>query len=226
MLAWLPIQKPLASCYGSGGIRGIHEVWADEATSGGVVVLGALSAVPLIGSLLTGWGLGLGAIIIGLIGLQRLTGVYPTTQPRVVALAIYAAGPIVPSMLGAGDTAAFGVYAVLPWVVHLARQLAGISVADVSTVEGDLVDGVLPVSAAQRRRMIAAIVLVTAAGGSFAPVVVLVVVMVLVLVGLFMAEVSCARSGALVCCCWSGCDELVVAVAIEPRLAVEHTDRR
>ena len=154
------------------------------ATAGGVVVLGILSAVPLVGSLLTGWGLGVGAVLLGLLGLQRLAGVYPTARPRVVALVIYAAGPIVPSMLGAGDIAAFAVYAVLPWVVHLTRQLAGIVVADVSTVDGDLVDGVLSVSAAKRRRMLFAIILVTAAGGSFAPVVVPLVVMVLVLLAL------------------------------------------
>ena len=132
-----------------------------------------------------------------------------------------------PSMLGSGDTAAFGVYAVLPWAVHLARQLAGISVADVSTVEGDLVDGVLPVSAAQRRRMIAAIVLVTAAGGSFAPVVVPVVVMVLVLVGL---SSWLMRSPALVVVRWFVAAGAAAtgwfAVAIEPRLAVEHSDGR
>ena len=151
------------------------------ATAGGVVVLGVLSAAPFVGSILTGWGLGVGAVLLGLLGLQRLAGVYPTARPRVVALVIYAAGPIVPSMLGAGDTAAFAVYAVLPWVVHLSRQFAGIVVADVSTVDGDLVDGVLSVSVAKRRRMLFAIILVTAAGGSFAPVVVPLVVMVLVL---------------------------------------------
>ena len=198
--AWLPNTETagelLLQWWDPWDTRGVGLMMA---ISGGVVVLGALSAVPLIGSLLTGWGLGVGAIIIGLLGLQRLAGLYPTTRPRVVALVIYAAGPIVPSMLGAGDTAAFGVYAVLPWAVHLARQLAGISVADVSTVEGDLVDGVLPVSAAQRRRMIAAIVLVTAAGGSFAPVVVPVVVMVLVLVGL---SSWLMRSPALVVARW------------------------
>ena len=107
-------------------------------------------------------------------------------------------------------------------VVHLARQLAGISVADV--------DG----RGRSRRRCApgvgctapaddCAIVLVTAAGGSFAPVVVPVVVMVLVLVGLSSWLMrSPALVVVLVCCCWSGCDELVVAVAIEPRLAVEH----
>ncbi|MDA2995847.1 MAG: glycosyltransferase [Actinomycetota bacterium] len=180
--AWLPVDlstgELLARWWSPWDARGVGSTLG---SAGGFVVLAALHAVPLVGSLLTGWGLGVGAVICGLIGIQRISDVYPTTRPRVVALIVYAAGPVVPAVLGAGDVEALTVYAVLPWIVHLARRLAGIVAADSSTVEGDLVDGVLVVQPAQRRRLVSAIVLISAAGGSIAPVVIPVAVATLVL---------------------------------------------
>ncbi|MGA0218657.1 MAG: glycosyltransferase family 2 protein, partial [Ilumatobacteraceae bacterium] len=180
--SWLPVDlsagELLARWWSPWDARGVGSTLG---SAGGFIVLAALRAVPLIGSLLTGWGLGVGAVICGLIGIQRITDVYPTSRPRVVALVVYAAGPVVPAVLGAGDIEALAVYAVLPWIVHLARRFAGIVAADVSTVEGDLVDGVLAVKPAQRRRLVSAIVLISAAGGSMAPVVIPVAVVTLVI---------------------------------------------
>jgi len=180
--SWLPVDlstgELLTRWWSPWDARGVGTTLG---SAGGFVVLAVLNAVPLIGSLLTGWGLGVGAVICGLIGIQRITDVYPTSRPRVVALVVYAAGPVVPAVLGAGDIEALAVYAVLPWIVHLARRFAGIVAADVSTVEGDLVDGVLAVKPAQRRRLVSAIVLISAAGGSMAPVVIPVAVVTLVI---------------------------------------------
>ena len=183
--SWLPVEMSTSEMLGhwwspwdSRGVGG------SLAPAGGFVLLALLQAVPMVGSLLTGWGLGVGAVVCGLIGMQRITDVYPTSRPRVVALVVYSAGPVVPVMLGAGDLDALVVYAALPWIVHLARRFAGIVVADVSTVEGDLVDGVLPLRPAQRRRLLSAIVLVTAAGGSISPVVLPIAATTLLVFGL------------------------------------------
>ncbi len=183
--AWLPVDlssaEMLARWWSPWDPRGVGGV---AASAGGLVLLAVMRAVPFVGSLLTGWGLGVGAVLCGLIGIQRITDVYPTARPRVIALIVYSAGPVVPLILGSGDLDALAVYAVLPWVVHLARRFAGIVVADMSTVEGDLVDGVLPLSQTQRRRLFSAIVLVTAVGGAISPVVVPVAVATLVLFAL------------------------------------------
>jgi hypothetical protein len=183
--AWLPVDMSstdmLAQWWSPWDSRGVGGV---AASAGGLVLLALLQAVPIIGSLLTGWGIGVGAVLCGLIGIQRITDVYPTARPRVIALIVYSAGPIVPLMLGSGDLDALVVYAVLPWIAHLSRRFAGIVAADVSTVEGDLVDGVLPLSQTQRRRLFSAIVLVTAVGGSLSPVVVPIAVVTLILFAL------------------------------------------
>ena len=45
----------------------------------GVVVLRAIRAFPVIGGALSSWGLGIGAYVLGLLGIQRLLAVYPTS---------------------------------------------------------------------------------------------------------------------------------------------------
>lgn len=159
----------LSSWWSSWDPRGVG---VTAPTPGGYAVLAVLRAVtPGSGATVLGL-LSIGVVLLGLIGVGRLLSVFPNERARVAGLVIYAAAPVVPSLFRRGDLDALVVYAVLPWVIHLTRRLAGIATADSSTVEGDLPDGLIRVEPHERRRLAAGLVLISAVSASLAPVVV------------------------------------------------------
>jgi GT2 family glycosyltransferase len=119
-------------------------------------------------------GLGLtltvvGLIVLGIVGAWRLVGVFPSNRARIAALVVYAAIPLVPSVVSTGRFSALVGYAVVPWFVHLVRNAAGIGTADPAADAVDLVDGVLPLTARERVRRTAVVGVVAAIAVAFAP---------------------------------------------------------
>ena len=95
---------------GSGGSVGFQRCGSHDGNRRRSCCARCLGAAPLVGSLLTGWGLESEPSFW--LSIQRLAGVTDSAASGCCAGDL-PAGPIVPSMLGA-DTAAFAVYAVLP----------------------------------------------------------------------------------------------------------------
>ncbi|MGA1344688.1 MAG: glycosyltransferase [Ilumatobacteraceae bacterium] len=156
-------------------------VGSTVAVPGGWALIGLLDTVLLSREGAVGLLLVVAPVLVGLLGVQHLVTVFPASRARVVALTVYAASPVLGLLIGHGEWDGLIVYAALPWVIHLGRRLAGIIVADPSTLEGDLVDGLAPPGPGERRRIMAALVLVTAVGSSLAPVTALVATVALML---------------------------------------------
>lgn len=157
----------ISSWWSSWDPRGVG---ATTAAPGGWLVVGVLRFVALGDAGATLGLLSVGTVLLGLLGLSRVLTVFPTERARVAGLAVYAAAPLVPTLFRRGDVDALVVYAVIPWVMHLTRRLAGIATADASTVEGDLPDGLTLLRVGERRRLLAGIALVVAIGAAVAPV--------------------------------------------------------
>ena len=139
-------------------------------------------AVLSIGSVL--WlfhmGLGLtvtviGAILLGGLGVWRLTDLFPSNRERIVALVAYIAMPLLPGVISTGRLSALVAYAALPWFVHLVRSAAGIGTADPAAAAADLADGVIPLGSRERVRRIAVAGIAVALAVALAPPVLLVV---------------------------------------------------
>ena len=136
---------------------------------GGYALLAVLRAITPGGGATVLGLISVGAVLVGLLGIGRLLSVFPSERARVAGLVVYGAAPLVPSLFRRGEVDALVVFAALPWIVHLARRLAGIATADSSTVEGDLPDGLVAPAQGDRRRLAAGLVLICALGGSIAP---------------------------------------------------------
>ncbi|HAP76444.1 MAG TPA: hypothetical protein DCR14_10210, partial [Acidimicrobiaceae bacterium] len=144
-----------------------HGLGGTEASPTGL----ALVAVASIGTL---FNMGLlhtvsvlGLALLGMLGAYRLGAVYPTVRGRIAVLAVYAAVPLPSQLLSAGRWSALVVYAATPWVVHLARRIAGIDAfGEATAVDADFVADV------PRRRVVrlgAQLALLSAIAIAFAP---------------------------------------------------------
>lgn len=185
------------------------DLWADYRSSFDGRGVGATSAVP------TGWALvalaGLvvfarmdllmtlsvvGLHLLGALGVWRLATVFPLNRARIAALVVYVGSPLVPGLLGDGDWSALAWFAALPWMVHLARRLAGIDTADPLAASGPggegLLDGLAPVGVRHRVRAFGYLTLVTASVAAFVPVTV--VLWPVVALGLALGTVTAAAS--------------------------------
>ncbi len=170
-----------------------RELWSDFVSGWNGRELGSTSPNPTglgllaVGSVL--WlfhmGLGLtvivvGAILLGGLGVWRLTDLFPSNRERIVALVTYVAMPLVPGVISTGRLSALVAFAALPWFVHLVRHAAGIGTADPSAADADLADGVISLGARERIRRIAVAGLAVAVAVALAPPVILLVAVVTV----------------------------------------------
>jgi hypothetical protein len=120
------------------------------------------------GLAMTVWVLAL--VVIGAAGAWRLATVFPATRARVAVLVVYVGTPLMPGVLGSGDLEALVWFAVLPWLVHLARRSAGIDTADPDMVAVDLTDGVIPVARRSWIRFVAGSTVLLGVAAAMAPV--------------------------------------------------------
>lgn len=200
-----------------------RDLWAQFTSGWNPNGLGATSAPP------TGWGLlsilsvlwgaraGLGltvlvvgSIALGLLGIWRLAAVFPHHRARIVALAVYGAVPLIPSLVSTGRLGGLFAYATVPWFVHLLRRSLGIGTADPELAEDDLVDGILEPTPRERVRRAAILSLIGAVGVALAPplFVVLALVVVVFSVSSLIAGAGVRTSG------WSLATGLVALAAI------------
>ena len=119
-------------------------------------------------------GLGLtvmvvGAILLGGLGVWRLTDLFPSNRERIVALVTYVAMPLLPGVISTGRLSALVAFAALPWFVHLVRNAAGIGTADPKAVTADLADGVIYLNARERIRRIVVAGIAVAIAVALAP---------------------------------------------------------
>lgn len=68
----------------------------------------------------------IGLLVAGYLGAWRLATIFPTARARITVLVVYAAVPLPSQLLSAGRWSALVGYAMVPWVVHLLRRLAGL----------------------------------------------------------------------------------------------------
>lgn len=144
----------------------------------GLVFLARMSA-------LASWGV-VALVAIGWWGAVRLGDVGGSRRARLAALVVYAAAPLPYAAIGAGRTSTLVAYALVPWVLHHGRVVAGLSLgaagrsdADVDDAEDglDLVDHpTTPTRVAALGRLVA----VVAVAMAFAPAAALIGVLALV----------------------------------------------
>ena len=106
------------------------------------VGLGRAEAVPTafavlgLGSVVTLFHMGLlhtlavlGPLALGAWGAWRAASVFPSVRSRVSTTLVYVAVPVAAQLLASGQWSALVVYAVVPWVIHHLRRLAGLEMA-------------------------------------------------------------------------------------------------
>jgi GT2 family glycosyltransferase len=174
-----------------------RQLWNDFVSGWNARELGSTSpnptglAVLAVGSVvwLFQMGLGLtvvvvGAILLGGLGVWRLTDLFPSNRERIVALVTYVAMPLLPGVISTGRLSALVAYAALPWFVHLVRSAVGIGTADPKAVVADLADGVISLRPRERIRRIAVAGVVVAIAVALAPPVLLLVAAVTVVLAI------------------------------------------
>lgn len=150
------------------------EYWSGWDASG----LGATGPVPTafalvsVASVLTGFRLGLlhtlaviAPVIVGAVGMWRLSRALATVRARLVSAAVYAAAALPVQLLSVGRWGALAVFAGLPFVIDAARRAVGLepSLAD---ARGE--QRFVP-TPARRRQLLAGGVLAVAVIGAFEP---------------------------------------------------------
>ena len=150
-----------------------RELGSTSANPTGLAVLAAGSVLWLFHM-----GLGLtfvvvGAILLGGLGIWRLSDLFPSNRERIVALVTYVAMPLLPGVISTGRLSALVAFAALPWFVHLVRSAAGIGTADPNAVAADLADGVIALGRRERVRRFAVAGIVVAIAVALAPTVLL-----------------------------------------------------
>lgn len=133
--------------------------------------------------------LGLTALVVGLIllgglGVWRLTDLFPSNRERVVALITYVAMPLVPGVVSTGRLGALVAFAAVPWFVHLLRVSVGIGTADPASAAVDLVDGIVDLEPRERVRRAAVLAIVAALAAALAPPVLVIFAGVVVVIAL------------------------------------------
>lgn len=134
-------------------------------------------------------GLGLTVAVVGLIllgglGVWRLSDVFPSNRERTVALLAYVAMPLLPGVVSTGRLSALVAFAAVPWFVHLVRVAVGIGTADPSSVSADLTDGIVELARRERIRRTAVAGLMAALAVALAPPVLLILTGVAVVLAL------------------------------------------
>ena len=121
-----------------------------------------------------------GLLVLGTIGMWRLTAAYTVTRARVVSSLVYALLPLPAGLLSAGRWGALIVYAALPFTVDLLRRDAGLHAGPADEA------GERTASFGARRhvRLLAGGGLVAAIAAAFEPAYLLLVVVVAVLLAL------------------------------------------
>ena len=66
-----------------------------------------------------------GLLVVGPLGMWRLSGAFSTTRARLGAAVVYAAVPLPGQLLSVGRWGALLVYAALPWSIDAMRSFAG-----------------------------------------------------------------------------------------------------
>jgi GT2 family glycosyltransferase len=178
------------------------------------VGLGSSTAAPTgealvaLGSVLTLFHMGLwrtvtvlGAVLVGYIGMWRVTSLFPTARARVTGLAVYACAPLAAALLAHGRWSALACYAATPWTLHLLRRVVGI---DTRGPAGDGDDHQVSWPRRKRVRIAARLVLVVAATAAFVPT----FLMLVAGVGLLLAVATVAGGGR-----WQVAAQLLVATA-------------
>ena len=131
----------------------------------GLFVLAAASVVTLFRmGLLHTLGV-VGLLVLGPLGVWRLSASFATNRSRLATLFVYAAVPLPAQLVSLGRWSALGCYAALPWFVDGLRRFAGLT-AGAPTEEHERVTS-LPVR--RQIQLVASTAVVTALTLSFAP---------------------------------------------------------
>ena len=117
--------------------------------------------------------------LIGWLGVWRFSSVMGTRSARIAGTVAYAAVPLPYAAISAGRWGALLLYALLPWMVHVSRMLAGF--ADLSDVRPG--EPVVVVSPVIWRRWFASLTLLLAVSFAFEPSSVVIFALVTVVLG-------------------------------------------
>lgn len=179
------------------------------------VGLGSTGAAPTgealvaAGSVLTLFHMGLwrtitvlGAVVVGYVGMWRVTSLFPTARARVSGLVVYACAPLAAALLAHGRWSALACYAAAPWTLHLLRRVVGI---DTRGPAGDGDDHQVSWPRRKRLRIAARLVLVVAVTTAFVPTFLVLVVAI----GLLLAVATVAGGGR-----WHVSAQLLAATAL------------
>ncbi len=164
----------------------------------GLVTLALMSILTLFRmSLFQTWSI-IALAILGALGIWRLTTIFPAHRARVAGIVVYVGAPLLPTLLGGGRLSGLIVFAVLPWLVHLTRRLAGIATADPSLIDDGIVDERVALPGLQRVRLVAILSLVVGLAAAFVPA----IVPVWLLVGAVISIATLATGGSWRVAAW------------------------
>ncbi len=139
----------------------------------------------------------LGLLLVGSIGVWRLSAVFPSTRARIAALLVYSLSPLVSGAMSGGRLTVLVAYAATPWMLHLIRRSAGIETADPSSADLDVTDGVIDLDPFDRLRRTLTAALALGLAVAFAPVMLPLAVLLVVVfaAGTLLAHGSVATAG-------------------------------
>jgi len=106
-----------------------------------------------------------GLLVVGPLGIWRLSASFATNRARIASLVVYAALPLPGQLLSVGRWGALVTYAAMPWVVDGARRAAGIEPGPAARDD----ELVLDVPRRRRVRLVAGTGLVVAVAVAFEP---------------------------------------------------------
>ncbi|MFN3254954.1 MAG: glycosyltransferase [Ilumatobacter sp.] len=181
-LPFVDSPRELFSSYASGWNP--NGLGSSSANPTGWATLSVLSTVTLfrMGLLQTVFVIGL--VVVGLIGLWKLAGVFPSSRARLGALLVYAASPLVSGAMAIGSLSTLVSYAAAPWIVHTLRSAVGVGTADPRLAETDLVDGIVELDLADRIRKTLQVGLVVGLATAFVPLMLIVALVIGVLLAI------------------------------------------
>lgn len=135
----------------------------------------------------------LGLLVVGPLGVWRLSTAFTTIRARIVTLAVYAAIPLPGQLISLGRWQALAVYAAVPWLVDGIRRIAGIAAGPL----GDEGERVFAVALHTQLRLLASVTLVVAVTIAFSPGFLIVAPIVVVVVALATAVGGARWTAAL-----------------------------
>ena len=157
-----------------------RELGVSSANPTGLALVGIASVATLfhMGALHT---LGIiGALVVGPMGVWRVTRGFSSRRARLATLLVYAALPLASQAISVGRWSVLAVSAALPWSLEAMRRVAGLA----ATVSDDDGERVVATTTRQRVQIIAGAGVVAAIAGSFEPSYLLMLIVVGCLVGL------------------------------------------